>query len=313
MTNSTWLTDEQIIHKFATLFSGRLDAVGGDEGRAIYEPYNETAVEAHLMGLNPIGVYPTWPDSAGLRWTRWGCCDIDTGDWSEAYMLARALEGMGLRPHVERSRSKGWHIWVFVETPVQAFQMRRCLKVAYAAIDLPAKEANPKSETLAPNQLGNYVRLPYPGGLIVPKERQCMMIGWTHQRDGEPLPLSGWVQGATWWATSPSRPYSDHELVIKWASKWFEKPRRTTRSQANTPEAAIKLAARLDKSWADIYQTGEVRDRSAAFVALAHWCAKQQWKADDTFTLLWWCPWNKYLDRVNGEDYVRDIVDRAYS
>jgi hypothetical protein len=55
---------------------------------------------------------------------------------------------MDIEPHIERSRSKGWHIWVFASHPVTAKAMRRALKVAYAAIELPAKEANPKSETL---------------------------------------------------------------------------------------------------------------------------------------------------------------------
>jgi hypothetical protein len=292
-----------LVETFASLFSGRLDAVGGDEGRAIYKPYTTELVEAHLNGIEPIGVYPTWPDEDGRRWTRWGCCDIDTGDWSEAYMLATALKGMGLVPHVERSRSKGWHIWVFVREPVEAWQMRRCLKVAYAAIDLPAKEANPKSEQLAPSQLGNYVRLPYPGAAVLHKDRQVMMRDWCSTDDGVPCTLERWL---TW----PM--FSDRDRVIHWASKWYERPRRTTTARAGTPDEATKLVGRLDVSWRNIYETGETRDRSAAFVALAHWCANRGWNADDTFTLLWWCAWNKYADRQDGESYVRDIVERAY-
>ena len=299
-------SNDLLVEKFAQRFSGRLDAIGGNEGMAIYRPYDLEVVRSHLMGTFPFGVYPTWPDETGARWTRWGCCDIDTGDWQEAFMLASALKGMGLVPHVERSRSKGWHVWIFVDDPVEAFQMRRCLKVAYAAIDLPAKEANPKSEQLAPSQVGNYVRLPYPGGLRVGAhlERQVVVTGWSGRSDGSPIQLREWME---------LDHVSDRNRIIHWSTKWFEKPRRVNGVRAGTPESAKQLVSRLDANWKRSYESGEVRDRSSAFVALAHWCATQGWSPTDTYSLLWWCPWNKYADRQDGEAYVQDIVERAYS
>lgn len=293
---------DPLIVQFATLFRGRWDAVGGDTGRAIYKPYTYAAVEAHLTGVEPIGVYPTYPDADGSRWTFWGCCDIDTGEWAEAFQLATALAGMGLVPHVERSRSKGWHIWVFVPEPVQAWEMRRCLKVAYAAIDLPAKEANPKSEVLAPNQLGNYVRLPYSGQAKA--GRQCMMEGWRSVGDGAPMQFDYWLYRSH---------YSDPDKVRYWASKWYEKPRRTQHIRTTPPDDIGHLVDRLDKSWRAKYTDGDANDRSQTIVALAHWCAKRNWSPQDVFDLLWWSPWNKYADRVDGDRYIQDIVERVFS
>lgn len=178
-------------------FQGNLSAYGqdvpkGDDpaagGMRVDAPFTERVVEAHLKGETGVGAYPSWHNSDGVLMASWGCCDIDTGDWSEAYSLATALRAMGMVPHIERSRSKGWHIWIFPETPVTAKDMRRALKVAYAAIELPAKEANPKSEQLKPGQVGNYVRLPYKGALTNKGNplKQTFMAGWDHNNDGIP-------------------------------------------------------------------------------------------------------------------------------
>lgn len=300
---------DPLIAQFAQLFQGRLDAVGGDDGRAIYKPYTYQAVEAHLTGVDPIGVYPTWPDQdTGDRWTFWGCCDIDTGDWNEAFQLASALKGMGLVPHVERSRSKGWHIWVFVDQPVEAWQMRRCLKVAYAAIDLPAKEANPKSETLRYDQLGNYVRLPYKGGLVLGDaiERQCMMPFWNKNMDGVPVSFQLWI--------TKFMEVSDRNKIIHWASKWYEPARRTQNLRLEPPDDVSRLVDRLDYGWRSAYRDpGSSHDRSQTIVALGYWCARRGWSPQDVYDLLWWSPWNKYADRNDGDGYIADIVERVFS
>jgi len=290
------------IIRFANLFTGRTDAYGSDSGGAIWAPVTLDTYENHLNGIEPIGIYPIKHDADNKLWVRWGSCDIDTGDWQEAFMLASALSGMGLTPHIERSRSKGWHIWIFVAVPVEAWEMRRCLKVAYAAIDLPAREANPKSEQLRPNQLGNYVRLPYKSGLLFDSERQTMTEGWGRHGDGTPVPFAKWIE--------QDNHYSPIDTIKRWAAKWYERPRRLI--EIKVGEEADKLAATLPATWQTTWREGNVRDRSATFVAMAYDLAKRGWQPSDVFTILWGCPWNKYRDRVDGEHYVRDIVERAF-
>jgi hypothetical protein len=299
------MSDEEIVQTFANLFVGRTDAYGTDQGGACWQAVTLETYERHLTGTEPIGIYPVVNNMV-----RWGCCDIDTGDWSEAYLLATALRGMGLVPWVERSRSKGWHIWIFLPEFVTSTEMRRCLKVAYKAIDLPAKEANPKSEVLRPNQLGNYVRLPYKAGLVRDPERQTMMTNWTAVNDGTPVPL--WAFDANFY--HPGRLYSDPAKVKHWASKWYEPARRSTQITTDVDDVdVLRLADLLPSDWRKIWLTGEVRDRSATFVAMAHNLAKSGWQPQDVYNILWGCPWNKYRDRRDGEGYVQDIVDRAYS
>ena len=298
--------DVTIVNEFQRIFDGRQDAYGSDHGSAVWRAPTHHNFVRHLEGVEGMGIYPVRPTADGPM-VCWGCCDIDTGDWQEAYMLAVALTGMGLKPYVERSRSKGWHIWVFAETWVTAANMRRCLKVAYAAIDLPAKEANPKSENLRPDQLGNYVRLPYKSSAIMRVERQTMMTGWDRYSDGEPLSFYDFL-------CAPSAElFSSCETIVRWASKWHEPVRRKIVVSHQDSAGAMDLANRLPSTWRQTWLTGDVRDRSAAFVAMAYDLAKKGWSAQDVFDILWGCPWNKYVDRNNGEVYVQDIVERAFS
>lgn len=299
--------DADLVLSFAHIFEGTTRAYGGDMGRAIWSPVTAVTYERHLTGVEPIGIYPVEFNSDDEPMVRWGCCDIDTGDWSEAYQLGMALEGMGFRPFVERSRSKGWHIWVFTDTWVPARVMRRALKVAYAAIGLPAKEANPKSENLRPNQLGNYVRLPYKGALVLPtQERQVMMTQWGRHNDGDVLSFRAFMR------ISDEMLFTDYRRIEHWASKWYESPRKHVHVEVDDSDV-LAVAALLPADWHRIWLTGEVRDRSATFVAMAHNLAKMGWQPQQVFTVLWGCPWNKYRDRNDGVGYVQDIVDRAFS
>jgi hypothetical protein len=297
--------DSQQVERFATLFTGRADAYGTDTGGAKWATVTNETYDRHLNGVEPIGIYPV-RNINGESMVCWGCCDIDTGDWSEAFMLATALQGMGLKPFVERSRSKGWHIWIFVDQWVPAATMRRALKVAYAAIDLPAKEANPKSEQLRATQLGNYVRLPYKGAAVIQSGRQCIMHRWSSEQDGQPLSVDVFL-------AETFDPYSNVDRLKYWAAKWYEPPRRTQNVELDITADVITLADRLPLTWRNVWLEGKVRDRSATFVALAYDLAKRGWRPQDVFNVLWYCPWNKYRERYDGEVYVKDIVERAFS
>lgn len=310
-----------IAEQFLQLFQGRTDAWGGDEGRAIYEPITLGLVERHLYGDTPIGVYPvrhketdpevfaqfTEDQKRDNMWVRWGCCDIDTGDWSEAYTLANALRLMGFNPHVERSRSKGWHIWIFVERWTHAYQMRRALKVAYKAINLPAKEANPKSELLRPNQLGNYVRLPYKNGTV---ERQCFLQGWSATSEGTPMNVTQFCE--------QNNLFTDRDTILGWSAKWFEPARKHITIKPISDSDTLVLRDRLKPlKLAGLFENGPAagKDRSHALAALAHNTAQAGWKPDDVYAVV--CSadmrWGKYADtRNNPEDYYTDIVERAY-
>lgn len=284
-----------IEHKVLDVFGARMDSYGldvpkdGDPaagGMRVDREVNHRLVKQHLQGDLGLGIYPTWHDKdTGELMASWGCCDIDTGDWNEAYSLGTALRAMGMVPHIERSRSKGWHLWVFPETPVTAKQMRRSLKVAYAAIDLPAKEANPKSETLRPDQVGNYVRLPYKGKLGQPSkigDRQVFMAGWNAESEGEPVGLTDWFyQFDSSFQTKPS-------VIEQWAARWRE-PKRAEVSGSLKRYTDEQIKSLLGTLRGDLFlfaKNGPKSDRSAGMVALAYKLRQAGYTSTESFNIL---------------------------
>lgn len=163
--------DENVVAQFCSLFHGRLDVFGTEEGGCAKsdDPSWENYVlemTSHLYGLHAIGTYPM-VEMDGEWFVRWGCVDFDEGDepsYIHAMNLHTILSHFGIAAWLEKSRSKGWHCWIFADDWVPAATMRRALLGATETAKGPIKEINPKQETMSSGQVGNYVRLPYPHG-----------------------------------------------------------------------------------------------------------------------------------------------------
>ena len=158
------------------LFAGRTSAVGTEEGGAIRPPDGIDSLQwwrqqiIRHVDQTPIGVYPMIPTTGPcgqVQWhVQWGCIDYDEGDEAS---LAHALNTVkvldlaaGIKGWIEKSRSKGYHVWVFPQEAIEAIVMRRALLAAAQVVGAPMKEINPKQVELSDLKLGNYVRLPYP-------------------------------------------------------------------------------------------------------------------------------------------------------
>lgn len=174
------------VDAFAYLFQGRLDAYGTEQGgcdrntSGDWDAYRTRVIE-HLYGDTPMGVYPMVLEHDEFR-VSWGCVDFDEGDevsWIHSRNLHTALSTFGIQGWIERSRSKGFHVWVFCDDWVPASTMREALLGACQIVGAPTKEINPKQTELRISddgslQLGNYVRLPYPHG-YENGERRCVV------------------------------------------------------------------------------------------------------------------------------------------
>lgn len=148
---------------------------------AVWAPVTLPLFAKHLAGDIEIGTYPV-TDSAHCRW---GCIDIDTGQDDEAWELAcdvrKAWAFFGVTAWVERSRSKGFHIWVFSQTWISASVMRDAGRYIASVVELdPKTEVNPKNEApwLTKTGLVNTVRTPYsgqakPGRMVMVDEGGC--------------------------------------------------------------------------------------------------------------------------------------------
>lgn len=171
----------QTVIRFSSLFWGRTDVWYEDTTRATWGHVNLNLFREHLTGARMIGTYPITDE--GL--VKWGCIDIDDGDLAKAVTVQSSWQEYGINSWIERSKSKGYHVWVFPEDWCPAETMRRAgLLILWDSYLDPKTEVNPKQFQLwteprprnAPNHIkhgiGNTVRLPYspmadPGRMVV--------------------------------------------------------------------------------------------------------------------------------------------------
>src|SRR5262245_40477463 len=98
----------------------------------------------HVGGKARLGAIP-FIDGERVAWA---CIDLDATKWGfgvdDPETLAivdgcvQALALAGLRAAPERSRGKGWHVWVFFDAPVPARDVRALLR--RVALDAGAKD-----------------------------------------------------------------------------------------------------------------------------------------------------------------------------
>lgn len=167
--------------QFTALFRGRTDAWGhGEDARSIKHPVTPAVWWGHLYGDRPIGIYNMLPNAT--CW--WSAIDLDAEDLEPVHDVVKAYRLFGAHPYVERSRAKGWHVWVFHDRPMPIALARHAGQGVLAVLDLPPlTEVYPKQERLDPEKpYGNYLRLPY-----------CRREDGIHRRivvDGEALSLA---------------------------------------------------------------------------------------------------------------------------
>ena len=290
---------------FASLFRGRTDAYGSEEGGCVKQPVTPQLFADHLNGGAPIGIYPLF--QLHDQWMCvWGCSDIDVDDIDAAVSIKDALRAAGITAYIERSRSKGYHIWVFADQPVPASAMRRMLLCAHQVAEYPAREVNPKQESLTDGQFGNYVRLPY----------------WDASDDGTRnrrvldsdlivMPLDEFV-GRAMATRTPA------DLIVKIAGYWKPPvPQRRIQIDLNVPETLAGALRSLSPLGKVIWRDGPLpeRDRSSTLTKLAYECAKSGMSPSECKVILVDADrrWGKYHLRHNGELEIDKLVVRVFS
>jgi hypothetical protein len=159
------LTTQQKTELILRFFSGRKDALiyqdpktGGV--KTAYEGI-ATWIPNHLNGSMRIGVFPCVNDE-----TKWSILDFDSEDRGVIDKIYACLLDHNLFPYLERSKSKGFHIWIFFDEPVRASDIRLVLLhlVNKAGIDPKTIEIFPKQDNA--DKTGNGVFLPLQGQSI---------------------------------------------------------------------------------------------------------------------------------------------------
>jgi hypothetical protein len=295
------------VEQFARLFYGRGDVYGSNEGGCVKRPLTKEVLLGHFADA-PIGVYPMIQRNGEWK-VAWGCVDFDTADAHEhAFRLYNALAEAGITSWVERSRSKGYHVWVFPSAVVPAEIMRYALIVACQVAEVPTTEVNPKQVTLKDGQYGNYVRLPYARLDTDDETTNRQRIITT---DDQPIPFSEFVASAT----SQRTPV---ELLERIAS-YYQPPAATEQ-----PTGDYEYDATLDEAMSVLSPLGKViwrdgplqgKDRSTTLAKLGHECVRSGLNPSQTRTVIRTADqrWGKYHMRPNGELEIDKLVVRVHS
>lgn len=291
------MTETELLNGFVSLFVGRGDCYGSEEGGCIRKPLNHDVFDNHLRGVSAIGVYPAIP--ARVPFCMWGCIDIDVEDLDAAKLMRRTLEHANITAWIERSRSKGYHVWTFAASPVPARSMRNTLLLAHQVANYPAREVNPKQHDVTVHKVGNYVRLPYYGGINMTPTRRVIL-----DYNDNPLPLDEFVPLAIQTRVNASR---FNELAELYREP--EKPRQVfdfSNLENESLDDALRAASPLARIiWRDGPLQGQ--DRSTALIRLAHVCRSSGITPSMTTVIV--CDadrrWGKFLAR--GESGMREI------
>jgi hypothetical protein len=293
------MVNDSDLDRFIKLFRGRGDCYGSWEGGCVRERLTEDVFRQHLADGPHIGVYPVVPFEDKTLCV-WGCSDIDYDGPDDAWLLHDAFMAVNVTSWVEKTR-RGYHVWVFCDELVEAKHMRRMFLAAHKVAELNPKEVNPKQETLARGQVGNYVRLPYPSGYSATER---VIVG----RKIEKIDLSDFLEMAHGSMVSK-------DVVIQ-LSDYYVPPTIEYTAQQPTMDM-MEASRRLTPLGRTIFKDGPIvgRDRSTTLTHLAHECRKAGLAPEDALIILEDADtrWGKYLMRGEaGRKELIKLLERAY-
>lgn len=325
-----------LVEQFADLFEGRTDAYGRDDGGCIRvmgssDPEFTTTVRylRHLSGEEPFGVYPMVKGGAPISqafdpnyegdWrVKWGCVDLDiktptkpAGDYEnehQAHDAARNLQSVlrrvGATSWIERTKSGGRHVWVFADSWVPARTMRNALNVACEVAGTSTREINPKSASLSEGQVGNYVRLPYPG-MIEP------LLLRTHQAVVNAMGSSIHLEDFVTQALAERTSLATLESI---AAKYRE-PAKPTVQFMPTVSAYVDLRQKLGPLSRHYLASGNTADRSKLIEAFVRSAKDDGLTPAETLVVTDELARavGKFEGRKDRDEQLRRIVERAWT
>lgn len=153
---------------FKGLFAGLRNVYGTydlqtQRVRQVKAAVTDQVLLAHLLGQRSYGVYLLTGDR-----TRALAADFDRNDLDLPVSFVAACREHGISAYIERSKSKGYHVWMFFEEGgVVARKARRVAGTILARIGQPQTEVFPKQDALAGGvSYGNFINAPLFGALV---------------------------------------------------------------------------------------------------------------------------------------------------
>ncbi len=156
------------------LFPGRTDAHGFSPADGKFstkrQPLKPIHAKAHLAGEVRIRRHFVLPDDT----CHMAVIDVDDGGVTPVLDIRDVLRKHRLPFAVEKSKSKGYHVWLWFASPVPAWKARAVLRALVAEAGWPDVEVFPKQVTVDGDGLGNFVWLPLHGASV--KEGRTLFL-----------------------------------------------------------------------------------------------------------------------------------------
>lgn len=139
--------------------------------RQAKEAVTDEVLLAHLKGKQPYGVYLLIKDTIRAL-----AVDFDDDKLNPPLAFRAEARRLGMFTYTERSKSKGYHVWMFFsEKGVPARKARLVVGYILTGIGQPNIEIFPKQDALDENtSYGNFINAPLFGSLV-PKGRTVFM------------------------------------------------------------------------------------------------------------------------------------------
>ena len=153
---------------FKRFFTGLANAYGTynpttGRARQVKAAVTDQVIVDHLTGRQPYGVYLLVKEC-----TRAVVADFDDPDKFGPVQFLSAASHYGIEAYIERSKSKGYHVWIFFsEKGVTASKARIIARHILDEIEQPLTEIFPKQDRLDTRvEYGNFIFAPLFGALV---------------------------------------------------------------------------------------------------------------------------------------------------
>jgi hypothetical protein len=143
---------------YRSLFTGLINVYGTYDSKTgrVHQEKNvvtDEVILSHLAGKQSYGVYLLKEDKTNAL-----AVDFDHDELSEPLSFVKGAEKYAISAYIERSKSKGYHVWMFFEKPVLARKARLVAKKILDDIGKPQTEIFPKQDELIDGvSYGNFV------------------------------------------------------------------------------------------------------------------------------------------------------------
>ena len=161
-------TTREKLELFRACFSGLRDVYGTynpETGRVrqVKQSVSDEVILRHLTGQQPYGVYLLVRNR-----TRALAVDFDGTDLNPPMEFLADAKNYGVPTYIERSKAKGYHVWMFFEEDgVLAGKARRVAQHILDDVGMPTTEVFPKQDRLeTDNDYGNFINAPLFGALV---------------------------------------------------------------------------------------------------------------------------------------------------